>query len=320
MLDVSVSQGKTAGAVDFAHIRLGLASAIRPILHRLPRGASVCYGGLLGRVLASNAGDPILRERVLHSKRVFFDRHIGAFVMVDLCDCLGRSHYFTGRYYDPLVPLVVQSYLSDGGVFVDVGANRGIHTLFAAKFLHTRGRVYSFEPNPAAYRVLEAHVTMNGITNCETFHMGLADADGTLSLATPAQSVLASFREVAGEKHTEVAVRRLAAVLDAATCDGPVLVKIDVEGFEHKVVQGMAELLDNPELGVICEITDTWLRETGSSAGALFEMMRAKGFRAYHCTAGHSMLIRPRLRMAELSGPLADFQYEVLFTRKMPSH
>lgn len=68
---------------------------------------------------------------------------------------------------------MIDSCLSDGGTFVDIGANRGIHTVYAAKRLQGKGVVYAFEPHPKTFKVLEAHLTMNQIEERRSVQCGL---------------------------------------------------------------------------------------------------------------------------------------------------
>ncbi len=55
-------------------------------------------------------------------------------------------------------------------------------------------------------------------------------------------------------------------------------VKIDVEGYEQRVLAGFETLLARESVVVFAEITDAWLRDLGGSAEALFDAMRARGF------------------------------------------
>jgi hypothetical protein len=58
------------------------------------------------------------------------------------------------------------------------------------------------------------------------------------------------------------------------------LVKIDIEGFEHKAILGMGCLLDRTDY-LICEIDPRFLKQCGSSANSLFRVMQERGFRSF---------------------------------------
>jgi FkbM family methyltransferase len=52
--------------------------------------------------------------------------------------------------------------LSEGGVFVDVGANIGLMSLFASREVGDEGAVFSFEPNPSVFSILQQNAGLNG--------------------------------------------------------------------------------------------------------------------------------------------------------------
>ena len=75
--------------------------------------------------------------------------------------------------------------MPDDGIFVDVGANVGIYSLYVARHLGRNGRVLSFEPNPAAYERLETNVRLNNEALCcsiSPLQLGIADQESFLDL------------------------------------------------------------------------------------------------------------------------------------------
>lgn len=90
--------------------------------------------------------------------------------------------------------------------------------------------------------------------------------------------------------------------------------KIDTEGYELHVLKGMGSLLDYPQLTVVAEVTDRWLRKAGGSAQEMFDYMRGKGFQAYLPRIQHRVL-RKVLACERIDGPLDEEQYDVVFQR-----
>ena len=163
-----------------------------------------------------------------------------------------------------------------GGVALDVGANVGNHSLFFAR--HFR-RVHSFEPNPMIGRVLEANMLLNPELGARvTVHrVALSSQDETLSYvqhdsnlggsgferdgAAPAGSTLL------GLHHAGRYVTGLLEPGERLAC-----VKVDVEGLEDKVVEGLAELLRRDKPMVFTEVT-----EPGPGA-RLVELLESCGY------------------------------------------
>lgn len=299
--------------------RLALAELVRPIHRWAPRGYGFFYKLLLGQHYGGYPGDKELKQRLVQRYRVFRDHNLGAYVCADLGDWASRAHYYKGIYYDRSVPLLIDRLLVAGGSFVDVGANRGLHTLYAARVLGSRGHVYSFEPHPETFAVLQAHLVMNQVRNCTPSNIGVADvaAELRLNLFSDEHSGTCSF-VASGEvaKTVLVPVRPLDEVLDAASLAGPVLVKIDVEGFEHLVLKGMTQLLARPDTTVICELTDEWLRKTGSSAAAVVADMARHGYRMLLPEVRYRYWLKEALALQPLDTPPNEPQFDAIFVRQ----
>src|SRR5205807_1845884 len=90
-------------------------------------------------------------------------------------DWILAAHYSFWGTVERGMTLYLQSMLRPGMVFVDVGANIGIHTLHAARAVGASGMVYSFEPDPKTFAVLQQNVRANGIQRVELFPVALLD-------------------------------------------------------------------------------------------------------------------------------------------------
>lgn len=298
--------------------RFTVAEQLRPIHRWAPRGYGFFYKLLLGKHYGDYPGDKELKRNLGQRYRVFRDKNLGAYVCADLGDWASRAHYFKGIYYDRTVPLLIDHLLAGGGTFVDVGANRGMHTLHAAKVLGARGHVYSYEPNPDTFDVLKAHLVMNQLRNCTPVNIGIADVttELKLNLFSDDHSGTCSFIVSADvAKTVAVPVRPLDAVLDAASLIGPVLVKIDVEGFEHQVLKGMTSLLSRPDVTVICELTDAWLRKTGSSVDAVVVDMAKHGYRMLLPQIRYRYWLKEIIDLQPLDTPPHERQFDAVFVR-----
>lgn len=140
-----------------------------------------------------------------------------------------------------------------GEVLADVGANVGMYSIWAAR---SRGvRVVAFEPESQNYALLNRNIVLNGLGGQVTaFCLALSDAAGLsqlhLSEFLPGASCH-SFGEKVDYKHQPMTPAHsqgsVAAVLDdlvdAGAVPVPDHVKIDVDGFEPKVVAGLRRLV-----------------------------------------------------------------------------
>jgi len=154
-------------------------------------------------------------------------------------DPIQKSHR-KGRFYEAVELDWLKRVLPEGGVFVDIGANVGNHTLYAALLLKA-ARVIPFEPNPLAYDLLVQNVLVNrlgDVVDIAKLGVGVSDghADGYAMEAR--RKNLGGARMLPGEGEIEVFPAH--ALLDNVVPD---VIKIDVEGMEMKVLSGLEPLL-----------------------------------------------------------------------------
>jgi len=299
--------------IVFPRWRFGLSELMRPLMMRLPRGRYFLYSRICGK---GRQYDEFWR-RTPNRYRVFFDKAVGGYVYADVGDWSGRHHYFCGAYRDPVNGLLIRKCLGAGDTYIDIGANYGIFSILASRVVGPQGRVICFEPNPQVHRVLQAMLAINHITNCEALNLALSDAAGALTLSGADEHTgTFTLRPLeAAAQSVQVQAVRGDDIFAPMELRGRVLMKIDTEGFEHHVLRGLDSTLARyPRLAVCVEVTDAWLKQTGSSAAQLFADFAARGFKAYELRLRRTMM-RRELNLVPLQGPRAEYQYDALFMR-----
>ena len=127
-----------------------------------------------------------------------------------------------------------------GGVFVDVGANVGTYALALARHVGERGRVIAIEPHPVTHARLafNSHASLYG--NVVLVNAAAGAADGDLMIETDGDNLGASHI-VSGQSSSraiKVPSLRLQRILDDAGVAKVDALKIDVEGYEDRVLTG----------------------------------------------------------------------------------
>ena len=149
---------------------------------------------------------------------------------------VSRLTYYFGTS-EPELFSFYDSFLREGMKVVDVGANIGLHSLFMAKRVGSSGGVYALEPSPYNFRRLETHVRENHLTNIRAFPIALGNVSGEAFLDENKQDSSRSRLTHRGSGSL-VKVVRLDDFLKAE-CLGKVdFLKLDVEGFELRVLEG----------------------------------------------------------------------------------
>jgi FkbM family methyltransferase len=141
-------------------------------------------------------------------------------------------------------------------VLLDCGANVGMYTVWAAAT--RKARVYAFEPESQNYALLNRNIELNGLSErVVAYCMGLSDAAGLTTLYLGDNRLGGSNHAVGEALNFELQPMQtlarqgcISAKLDDLVAAGAVPVpnhiKIDVDGFEPRVIAGAMKTLANP--------------------------------------------------------------------------
>jgi len=180
---------------------------------------------------------------------------------------LGGSflRYLTGDA-EPEVQQALAGLVKPGQVVYDVGANIGFFTILCSRLVGPDGHVYAFEPIPENLQTLRHNVALNGLRNVTIVEKALSSSTGTAEMFVSPWSAFHSLNvegatkvEDHGPEEGEITVQTV-TLDEFVTREGgrvPDLVKIDVEGAELIVVQGMGETLRSTRPLLLVELHDT---------------------------------------------------------------
>jgi FkbM family methyltransferase len=187
----------------------------------------------------------------------------------------------------PVLLSLLTEVLTEGDVFVDVGANTGYFALPMAKIVGSGGRVHAFEPAADVAEELRRAARVQGVEPWLTVHeLALGSGDESRDLRAdpehPEDSTKRSLFMGNGPTVAEVVVRSFDGLITSGAVDlsaGLHAVKIDVEGGEMHVLMGMRRTLerDRPRM-IVIETIETHLRRAGSTVAALHTFMRDLGY------------------------------------------
>lgn len=152
-------------------------------------------------------------------------------------DYIGKLIKSSRGYYEEEILLNFIDYLPTNGVIYDIGANIGNHTIFFSKYLKPK-MIISFEPSSENFSLLEKNVKDNNLENVILYNVavGLNNQKGTLKFNKTNTGASKIIENVAGNVDI--------VKIDDLEIELPNFIKIDVEGFEYNVLQGVEKCLE----------------------------------------------------------------------------
>lgn len=132
-----------------------------------------------------------------------------------------------------------------GSTVVDVGANIGCFTLFAALSVGSAGRIISIEPDAETFHQLQRHIKLNRLENVVTMHAAVAAEPGLIDFHSCHDGLYSSiFSKVDGRFNTGavqcVTAFTLDQILSKVSADRCHFLKLDCEGAEHGIIHTMS--------------------------------------------------------------------------------
>jgi len=151
----------------------------------------------------------------------------------------------------------VLASLRAGEVFMDVGSNLGLFSVFAAKAVGLAGTVVAFEPESTAYNRLVENVRLNGLQNVRILKLALSDRLGKKKLALGDPGAATQSAHLSEEDGPSEVVD--SSDYDSLATDHsfpiPRVVKMDIEGHEFAALNGMRATLSSPScIALFCEV------------------------------------------------------------------
>jgi FkbM family methyltransferase len=161
-------------------------------------------------------------------------------------------------------------------VVVDIGAHYGIYSLLSSQ---NAKHVYSFEPVPENHSVLQRNIKDNDIKNITTYNMAVSDEAGKAEFNIPWASDSAGFYQHPNAKTLKKIKIDVTSIDKKISTKDISLVKIDTEGHEIHVLEGMRKtLVENKRVKLLIEFNPECLINAGFEPLDLIKKIQELGF------------------------------------------
>lgn len=181
---------------------------------------------------------------------------------------------------DPMLVQAIRQFIRPGQTIWDVGGNVGFFAFSSAAQTGPQGKVAVFEPDLSLAYLLRKTANVNMDLNIDIIASAVSNQDGVarFNIAQRARSTnyladVEGSSQTGGIRQTiSVPIIRLDTFLQCYT--PPDFLKIDVEGAEHLVFEGMQNLLKSARPIILCEIM-------ASNQPYIFESLRSAGYKIF---------------------------------------
>lgn len=187
--------------------------------------------------------------------------------------------------------LHLKQLLPPGSVIFDVGANFGHYAITLADALHRDCSVHAFEPFPPNFERLRTNIRMNTLEHIIQVHAkGLSDLVGSGYMTTRADNSGAATLAVSvGADGYHVALTTLDSFCAQYRIEKLDFVKIDVEGYEERLLLGGKETISRFSPLILIELDPPKLIRAGSSVGRVVAQLNDFGYEL--CVAHRKRLV-----------------------------
>jgi FkbM family methyltransferase len=185
---------------------------------------------------------------------------------------------YAAQWVRPSLVAILEACLEPGHLFVDVGANVGIYSTWAARIVGAGGSVLALEPLSPPRIWLEEICAYNALRNVEVLPIAAGAYDGFARMQTMEGASGRSRVVATANTNLEVPITTLDNLFGSRT---PTLIKIDVEGHELSVLQGASRTLHDAQVPVVFEAPDY-----GGGSGTLecVRLLESLNYRVFSLT------------------------------------
>ena len=184
---------------------------------------------------------------------------------LDIRDSIDREIFFTGYYEEKQIQYLIENIKKYNiKRFIDVGANIGIYALSIANSI-PNVIIDAFEPHKRAFERMEKNVMQNNFSNiikCHNFALSNENNEGYLLASTRFGEYQSGGAKLSSEG--EMKIKQVCGDKILKDENKTIAIKVDVEGLELLVLQGIVNLIKNNRIFLQIEIFDQEFSKTSS--------------------------------------------------------
>jgi len=245
---------------------------------------------VLIRILKFPVFKPILSLRNYFNKKdlpkkktltLFFKESSFKFGVKPRRSIVDKNLFYNGVYELDNTLLMYENLRPDS-VFIDIGANLGYYTCLFSSYLK-KGLVISFEPSTQIFSALEKNLELNQFKNAKIFNLGLGKRKQVKKLYLNSKNLGGSslnesvYKKFDNSEFETVKIENASKFILSLNLKKIDLIKIDVEGFESDVIEGLKLVLKKYSPKILVEISSQAIGNTKKTKN-IFQMLEKCGY------------------------------------------
>lgn len=174
---------------------------------------------------------------------------------------IGRELAFY-RVHEPTVTKLLPGFVRQGDTVLDIGANIGYYALLFSQLVGESGLVVAVEPHPQNAHVLELNLRLNRVTNVKVMPVAVSNEVGSAQMFVSTGSNWHSLHPTELTSQETISVPTVTIDTIAAQLERTVdLIRMDIEGWEIKALEGAEGTLRRDRPSLVMEIHPAYMQQ-----------------------------------------------------------
>lgn len=212
-------------------------------------------------------------------KRNYIIQREGILYRVDLTKTIDFGIFRGG--WEPTTIKFLKEILTPGATVIEVGANIGAHSLLIASTIGKNGTLWAIEPTLFANKKLKENISLNTQIN----NINIIETLISNNCSDLVDISINSDWSLNGAQSPEVFANKPVITIDVLVSTNSInalnLLKVDVDGFDLKVLQGARDTLKNLKPIIYCELCEYALNANGDSIDGIFDLLEGLGYKCF---------------------------------------
>ncbi|NVM04160.1 MAG: FkbM family methyltransferase [Candidatus Helarchaeota archaeon] len=218
--------------------------------------------------------------RLISKDRIIIKKIDGINYELHLNQLIDSSIYYSGCF-EIETTNAIKKILKPGMIALDIGANIGCHTLPMAKIVGSKGKVIAFEPMKWPFKKLKRNIELNNFNNIIIENIALSDKREVKEILFRSSWTLDNTKiEEANEPH-KVQLETLDEYIKKHDIERVDFIKLDVDGYEYKILRGASGTLKKFKPTIIMELGIITLENFGDNIEDLITFLSNLGYYFY---------------------------------------